>query len=311
MFHVSIESLLLLGLWLQRKCCSLGLMLIIFGGIVSCYLPEGFDQPFLQRSSGDQEQQQSPEPQKTGADGNVESEPNSDSGSADPQQLTLNSNPAIIISKNQPVRILLLGDSLTSGYLLASKEEAYPHLTEVMLKAQGYNVEMDNRSIKGLRAEGAVAELRKYFADGASNVTHVFLALGANNGLDILEKMTNTMFSYRASPLHVKIANLELALDTMVHISQRQGAKVMIAGVQIPSIPPAITLLDGGVFMRFHGIFSVVAKKHSIPLWPNLLQGVIGELNLNSADALHPNQKGHKIMARNFYTFLTKQGPPI
>ncbi|MCY4380608.1 MAG: hypothetical protein OXC40_03445 [Proteobacteria bacterium] len=279
MLHIfPMKELALLLNRLQGRYVYLVLMLVMSVVIVSCSPPEDSEELRSSQKSDDQ----------TGE-----------------EQSDLNSTEApAIITKDHPARILVLGDSLSAGHLLASKEEAYPHLTEVMLKAQGYNVTMDNRSVVELRAENGIVELEKYFAGESSNATHIFLALGVNNGLDLIQgtgsdEVDKTLFN---------INPLEIALHAMVGRSKKKGVEVMIAGVQLPKNSGTNISIDEQILNKFHNTFISVAQKHSIPLWSDILKGVTGQKNLIHDGDVYPNKQGHEVIAKNFYTFLTKQG---
>jgi acyl-CoA thioesterase-1 len=51
-------------------------------------------------------------------------------------------------------------------------------------------------------------------------------------------------------------------------------------------------------------MYQTLAKKYKIALLPFLLEGVGGDPKLNQADGIHPNEKGHKIIAEKMYKFL-------
>ena len=55
---------------------------------------------------------------------------------------------------------------------------------------------------------------------------------------------------------------------------------------------------------RFSKIYPELAKEHKIPLVSFLLEGVAGNPKLNLADGIHPNEKGHIIVANNIYRSL-------
>ena len=59
---------------------------------------------------------------------------------------------------------------------------------------------------------------------------------------------------------------------------------------------------------RFESMYREVAKARGVRLMPFLLEGVAGRPAYNIADGLHPNEKGHRIMAKNVQAFLKKEG---
>ncbi len=57
---------------------------------------------------------------------------------------------------------------------------------------------------------------------------------------------------------------------------------------------------------EFKEIFPALAKKNNATLMPFLLEGVGGDEKLNQADGIHPNEAGHKIVAKNLGAILSK-----
>ena len=54
----------------------------------------------------------------------------------------------------------------------------------------------------------------------------------------------------------------------------------------------------------FERIFPELAAENALPLIPFLLDGVAADPSLNLADGIHPNPKGHRIVARNVFAIL-------
>ena len=54
----------------------------------------------------------------------------------------------------------------------------------------------------------------------------------------------------------------------------------------------------------FERIFSDLAEKNSIPMIPFLLEDVAAHSELNLADGIHPNEEGHKIIAKTVWKYL-------
>jgi acyl-CoA thioesterase-1 len=47
--------------------------------------------------------------------------------------------------------------------------------------------------------------------------------------------------------------------------------------------------------------------EHNISMIPFLLQGVGGEPKMNLPDRIHPNPKGHEIIAKTVHQYLVKE----
>jgi acyl-CoA thioesterase-1 len=171
-----------------------------------------------------------------------------------------------------PVRILFLGDSLTEGYGIAS-EDAFPALVETALRKEGYTVEAVNAGVSGSTTASGPSRLRWHLR---ARPDILVLALGANDGL-------------RGLPLNEVRKNLAATLDE----AKKAGLKVLLVGMKLPpNYGPAYT-------RDFEAIFPALAKQYQVPLVPFLLDRIAGEADLNLADGIHPNEKGHRLMAEH------------
>lgn len=175
--------------------------------------------------------------------------------------------------------ILMLGDSLTEGYGIAP-EQAYPFLLEKSLQKQGYKVRVINGGESGSTSAGGISRLPWYWRQSPNLV---FIALGANDGL-------------RGQDINALSANLQKMVD---YVTSR-GAKAMLVGIQIPPN-------YGKVYtQQFSAVFPKVARDSGIPLLPFLMEGVAGHPDLMQSDGLHPNARGHVIMAKLVEQYLLK-----
>jgi acyl-CoA thioesterase-1 len=81
-------------------------------------------------------------------------------------------------------------------------------------------------------------------------------------------------------------------LDGIVSRLQARHIGVMVAGI---AAPPAI---GKGYVRDFDGLFSAVAARRHVPLYPNLLAGVMGQRQWLQRDGIHPNAVGAQMIAR-------------
>lgn len=176
--------------------------------------------------------------------------------------------------------ILFLGDSLTEGYQLA-QEEAYPALIEKEFKNQGKNVKVINGGVSGATSASGLKRMDWYLK---SNPDIMILALGANDGLRGL-----------------KLVETEKNLSLVVEKALSRKIKVILAGMKMP------TNYGEAYRNQFEQIFKKVASRYKLRLIPFLLTGVAGVADLNLADGIHPNPKGHKIMANTVMKVLEKE----
>ena len=170
----------------------------------------------------------------------------------------------------RPVRIVVLGDSLSAGFGL-QPGEAFPAQLDRLLKTKGHRVEILNAGVSGDTTAGGLARLDWAVPDG---VDAVILELGANDALT-------------GRPPATARANL----DAIVTRLKARGIEVLIAGMRAPRN------LGNEYANDFDRIFPELAAKHGVALYPFFLTGVALDPALNLADGMHPNAKGIGIIA--------------
>ena len=164
-----------------------------------------------------------------------------------------------------PVKVLVLGDSLSAGYGLA-EQDAFPVVLEAALKKAGYNVTFINAGVSGDTTAGGRARLAWALADKPAVV---ILELGANDGLRGLE------------PSETR-ANLDAILSEL----GKRDISVLLTGMLAP---PNLGREYG---VEFNSLFSALARKHNAVFYRFFLDGVAGEPLLNQQDGIHPNRAG-------------------
>ena len=178
--------------------------------------------------------------------------------------------------------ILILGDSLTEGYGV-DKLSAFPALVENSLKQKypSCSVKIINGGISGSTSASALGRLKGHFKQMPKKPDVVLLALGANDGLRVL-------------PVEDMKQNLQTAIDWLMN----NKTQVILAGMRIPPN-------YGFKYSRsFEQAFIGLAKKNKITFIPFLLKGVAMQPKLNLPDGIHPNEQGHKAIARTVFPYL-------
>lgn len=179
-----------------------------------------------------------------------------------------------------PVRIVVLGDSLTDGYGV-SKEDAYPSLLQTKLREGGFKqASVVNAGISGSTTASAKSRLQWHLK---KKPDILLIALGANDGLR-----------------GMKLEQTKRNLSELIELARTKGIRILLAGIQIPP-NYGKEYVEG-----FRGIYLSLAKEHSLPMIPFLLEGVGGEKEMNLPDGIHPNEQGHRKMAENVYPHLIK-----
>jgi acyl-CoA thioesterase-1 len=166
----------------------------------------------------------------------------------------------------KPVKIVVLGDSLSAGYGLPA-EAAFPARLAAALKAKGVNgVTIANAGVSGDTASGGRDRLDWSVADGTDAV---IVELGANDALRGLDpKLT------------------EKALDTILTRLKDRRMAVLLAGMKAPRN------MGADYARAFDAIYPALAARHGVLLYPFFLEGVAGDAKLNLPDGIHPTAAG-------------------
>ena len=180
---------------------------------------------------------------------------------------------------DQEKTIIFFGDSITAGYGL-SKEQAFPALIESKLRSKEHNYQVINAGLSGETSAGGLSRIDWILRQ---RVDIFVLELGANDGL-------------RGLPPAETQKNLQGIIDKVR--AKNPDVKIIIAGMMVPPN------LGQNYSREFQAIFPELAKKNDALLIPFLLEGVAGDRDLNLADGIHPNVKGHEIVADNVYRAL-------
>ena len=166
--------------------------------------------------------------------------------------------------------ILVVGDSLSAEYGL-KRGTGWVALMEKRLAQEKISATVINASISGDTTSGGRARLPSLLSQHKPKV--VVIELGGNDAL-------------RGLPLSMTQANLQ----AMTQAAQAAGAKVLLAGMQVPPN------YGQDYTKRFSDTFAVVAKDNKAALVPFLLKGVADgpdATKLFQADRIHPNETAH------------------
>ena len=173
---------------------------------------------------------------------------------------------------------------MTAGYGLDA-QSSYVSLLENMIKVQdfvdtktGLIPKLVNAGVSGDTSTGALRRLSWLLADQPDRV---FLCIGANDGL-------------RGQPIKVLKSNL-INLSKMI---QSKGIELMLMGMRIPP-NYGVEYSEG-----FAKVYKQVAEEHNVALYPFLLANVAGHNHLNQTDGIHPNRKGHQLIAQQLFKHL-------
>jgi acyl-CoA thioesterase-1 len=175
------------------------------------------------------------------------------------------STPAPVKAADGPVKIVVLGDSLSAGYGLPA-EAAFPEKLAQALKAKGIAVAMTNAGVSGDTASGGVGRLDWSVPEGTEAV---ILELGANDALRGLDP-----------------ALTKAALENTLKKLEARHIAVLLAGMQAPRN------MGPDYVKSFDAIYPALAASHPVVFYPFFLEGVATDPKLNQADGLHPTAAG-------------------
>ena len=177
--------------------------------------------------------------------------------------------------------ILFFGNSITAGYGV-EMSEAFPALIQERIDSMNLSYKVINAGLSGETSSGGKNRIDWILQQP---VDIFVLELGGNDGL-------------RGIPLEETEKNLQVIID---HVKKKYpSAKVILAGMQIP---PNMGEKYAGDFKK---MFVKLSEKNNTILIPFLLEGVGGVPSLNQPDGIHPNVKGHQIVADNVWKVLEK-----
>ena len=166
---------------------------------------------------------------------------------------------------DRPVKIVVLGDSLSAGFGLPA-DAAFPAKLAVALKVKGIAANVANAGVSGDTVLGGLGRLDWSVPEGTESA---ILELGANDALRGLDpKLTKA------------------ALETILNKLKDRHIAVLLVGMKAPRN------LGSDYVQTFDPIFPALASTHPVVFYPFFIDGVAGDAKLNQADGLHPTAAG-------------------
>ncbi len=175
-------------------------------------------------------------------------------------------------ARAEPVRLLVLGDSLSAGFGLPHADGFEAQLAAA-LHERGHDVRIIDAAVSGDTSAGGLARLDWALGDGADAA---IVELGANDGLRGVDPADTE-------------ANLTTILDTLA----ARHIPALLTGMY------AMPNLGRDYAQAFRVVFDRLGNRPGILYDPFFLQDVAAVPALNQPDMLHPNPDGVKrIVAR-------------
>jgi acyl-CoA thioesterase-1 len=180
-----------------------------------------------------------------------------------------------------PAKLVVVGDSLSAEYGLA-RGSGWVNLLSQRVASEKLPYEVVNASISGDTTAGGRARLPALLKAQSPKV--VVIELGGNDAL-------------RGLPISQTRDNLQ----AMVRAARVTGAKVLLAGMQVPPNYGRQYAAD------FAKAFEDVASAEKVALVPFLLKGVADRPDAEDwfqSDRIHPVAKAHPIILDNVWPIL-------
>jgi acyl-CoA thioesterase I len=179
---------------------------------------------------------------------------------------------------DQPPVILVVGDSLSSGYGIDT-EQGWVRLLDKRLKSRSCRFRVVNLSISGETTRAAVAVLDPALPKYRPAI--VIIGLGGNDGLR-----------------GISLGEMRNNLEHLVSSAREQGARVLLLGMRLP---PNYGSYYAG---KFHEVYQQVAAEQQVPLVPFFLAGVSEDRRLMQEDNIHPNAAAQPILLDTLWPYL-------
>jgi len=171
-----------------------------------------------------------------------------------------------------------LGDSISAAYGIAV-EDGWVNLLRNRLQARYPNrYEVVNASVSGETTAGGLRRLPALLEQHAPET--VIVGLGGNDGL-------------RGLPL----TQMEANLTRIVELSQKQGADVVLLGIELPHS-------YGAAFnRRFKQVYQKVGAAKDVPL-VTLGFDLVQDRSLLQEDGIHPTEKAQPIILEQVWPVI-------
>jgi len=174
--------------------------------------------------------------------------------------------------------VMVFGDSLSAAFGLATNQGWVALLAE-RISREKPSWRVVNASVSGETTSGGLRRLPEDLKRHRPSL--VVIALGANDGL-------------RGLPVAAARANLE----EMIRLARAAKAQPVLVGLMLPP--------NYGIdyAREFHDMYPHLARRHSVPLVPFLLDGVAERRELFQADQLHPTADAQPRILDNVWPLL-------
>jgi acyl-CoA thioesterase-1 len=177
--------------------------------------------------------------------------------------------------------LMVYGDSLSAAYGI-DESEGWVTLLSQKLANENFPYEVVNGSVSGETTTGGLSRMPAMLTTYQPDL--VILELGGNDGL-------------RGIPL----ANIRENLVAMARLAQKNGAEVILVGIQIPPN-------YGARYTEpFYTQFADIAVELNLPLVPFLIDGIPQQPELMQNDGIHPRAEAQGMILDNVWPILVSR----
>lgn len=183
-------------------------------------------------------------------------------------------------TRTAPIRIVALGDSLTTGYGV-SEEENYPN--QLKLALSKYPIEITNLGVNGDTTAGAKERLDRVMEEKPDIV---ILGIGGNDAL-------------RLVPIADIQANIESIVETLR--SQPNPPRIVLLQMQ--------TAIQGGMDYKreFDKMYEKIADRYDLPLVPFIITKIYLDPKYVLSDRIHMNAAGYAYVVNEYLKDTVEQ----
>ena len=178
---------------------------------------------------------------------------------------------APVQAADEPLRVVVFGDSLAAGYGLLPADAFTQQLQDWANDEVKTPLVIENAGVSGDTTAGGLARLD--WALGSDLPDAVIVELGGNDAL-------------RGIAPEETRANLDKILSKLAE----KDIPALLAGMLAPRN------MGEDYVMAFEAVYPDLAKEHDVVYLPFFLEGVAGQRELNQPDGIHPNPEGVKII---------------
>jgi len=183
------------------------------------------------------------------------------------------------VSSDAP-KVIFLGDSLSAGLHLDA-DQAFPAVLQRRLIEAELPFDLVNAGVSGDTTAGGLSRI-DWLLEQAPEI--VVVELGGNDGLRGLA-----------------VQEIEDNLRSILQRIKDAGATPILLGMRIPT-NYGVEYADS-----FRAIYERLADELEVPSVLDFLAGVGGVRELNLPDGIHPNSRGHELLADNIESVIRSQ----